>query len=862
MVLMREEFRKLTLLLLSSVMMVGICRGQETATPQIDLSNDIRAVAQDFWNGSRAYPNQNIPAGSFVRAFAELKRNTQVSTRADIAWESMGPVNIAGRMLSIAVNPANSNTILAGSAGGGLWKSVSGGKGARAWSPVTTGFPLQAVTCITYHPVDSNIIFVGSGEVYNYQAAGTGNVVWKTRGTYGTGILMSTDGGSSWSQALDWDYGDLRGVNKIAFDPTDLNKVYAATTEGVYLSPDLGTNWFKMLNKKMVTDLVIHPDSSGWVLAAVGNLGHPDRGIYLSKDGGGTWIQSNLGVDFEGKIQLAFDPASPNTVYASVGDAQNSTTELFRSGDFGDWWFPVGSQTFTYGWFAHDVAVDPTNPDVVICAGKNIWKYQVTQGQFVQKTDYQKGFLSANAPGTPDGPADFVHENIHQIVFDPSNPSVILFATDGGIYTSEDGGQTFKNCNGGLQTAQFYAGVTSDPGDSTFFLGGLQNNGLGIYEGSSSWRRAIGGEGGYTAIDPRTGTTIFSGSSWLETSKSTNRGLSFTSVGIPAQTRLTSNFIAPFVMAPGDPDRMYFGGSKMYKSDDMGGQVVEVSNGDLDSGRKVISITVSHQDANKLYVSTSPLTQGDVGNILVQPRAKILLSTDAGETWTDINQELPDRMAMDLAVHPRDDQTLYAVLGGFGTSHVYKTTDGGASWLAVGTGLPDVPFTAIVIDPLQPKHIYVGGDLGAWVSEDSGDSWEFLTGDLGDPIMVSDLSISASNRKLRMATSGRGMMEMPMIHEAWATSISRPALAGSWDVHPNPSPNGAGIIEGVLEASDMVSIDLLAIDGRMIQQISSEQTVASGTTAFEINAENLPAGMYLIRIQSEHAIKTLRWAVQ
>lgn len=843
-------------------MMVGICQGQETATPDVDLSNDIRAVAQDWWNGARAYPNQSIQAGAIESAYAELQRNTQVSTRADIAWESMGPVNIAGRMLSLAVNPANSNTILAGSAGGGLWKSTTAGKGADAWTPVTTGFPLQAVSCITYHPLDSNIVFVGSGEVYNYQAAGTGNIVWKTRGTYGTGILMSNDGGATWTQALDWGYGDLRGVNEIVFDPMDLNKVYAATTEGVYLSPDQGTNWFKMLNKKMITDVVIHPDSAGWMLAAAGNLAHPDRGIYFSTDGGGIWTEVNLPTDFNGKIQLAVDPNFPNIVYASVGDALDTNSELLRSGDFGNTWFPIGNQAFTYGWFAHDLTVDPANPDRVICAGKNVWEYQVTQGVFVQKTDFQKGFLSANAPGTPDGPSDFVHENIHQIVVDPANPQLMYFVTDGGIYCSEDGGLTYMNCNGGLQTAQFYAGVSSDPGDSTFFLAGLQNNGLGIYEGSSTWRRAIGGQGGYTGIDPRTGTTIFSGSSWLQTSVSTNRGLSFTDIGIPVQSRLTANFIAPFVMAPGNPERMYFGGSKMYRSDDMGGQVLEVSNGDLDSGRKVISIAVSFQDMNKLYVSTSPLTQGEVGNILVQPRAKIRVSLDGGVSWTDINEELPDRMAMDLAVHPEDDQTLYAVLGGFGTDHVYKTTDGGASWLAVGTGLPDVPFTSIVIDPLQPSHVYVGGDLGAWMSTDSGNTWAYLTGDLGDPIMVSDLSISASNRKLRMATTGRGMMEMPMVHEAWATAISRPALSGEWEVHPNPSLNGMATIQGVLEASDVVSIDLLGIDGRMIQHISAQQTVASGTTSFDIVTQNLPAGIYLIRIQSEHAVKTLRWSVR
>ncbi|MDP5171828.1 MAG: T9SS type A sorting domain-containing protein [Bacteroidia bacterium] len=854
---MRVGVRNITLLLICCVWIVGTCQGQVTTEPERD-NVDSRMMGLDWWNGSRAYPNGEIPSGAYVAAYARLKQYEQLQSRSNIEWKNMGPHNISGRMLSVAVNPQNPNTVYAGSASGGLWRSRSGGKGADAWEAVQTDFPLLAASCIAYHPQDSNIMVLGTGEVYNYQAVGTGTVVWRTRGTYGFGILMSYDGGNTWTHSLNWAYTNLRGVNKVVFDPHDSNRIYAATTEGVYMTPNLGADWFLMLNKKMVTDLVIHPEQQGLILAVAGNLQHPDRGVYRSLDGGGIWTKVNLGVEFFGKIELAMAPSAPDTVYASVGYAVDAPSELRISTDFGLNWAPIGNQAFTYGWFAHDVVVSPTNPEAVICAGYDVWKLNFGLNTLTKKTDWQAGYRAANAPGTPDGPSNYVHQNIHEIQFDPSNAQRIYFATDGGIYLTEDGGETFTNCNGGLQTAQFYPGVSSDPLDSTFFLGGLQNNGTAIYEGSTSWRRVLGEEGGFTAIDPRNPATILTGSSWLKTYRSTNRGFSFQEVGIPTQSQASTNFISPFVMAPGHPDRIYFGASSVYRTDDVASSIISASGDNFDSGRKVISIGVSFQNKDKLYVSTSPLTQGSLGNVVVTPPAKILRSTDGGSSWTNLSQNLPDRLTMDLAVHPRNDDIVYAVMSGFGTHHVFKTLNGGETWIAVGQGLPDVPFQAVVLDPLQPKHVYVGGDLGVWFSEDEGQTWEYLTGELGDPVVVTDLSISAANRKLRVASFGRGMLEMPLMHEAWATAAEQALDGDFWHISPNPSAGNAAV-KATLTESANISIDLLGLDGRVIQRVVSSEWLAAGSVEVNLQADDLPAGVYVLRIRSDRGTKAIRW---
>src|SRR5690606_22361119 len=123
---------------------------------------------------------------------------------------------------------------------------------------------------------------------------------------------------------------------------------------------------------------------------------------------------------------------------------------------------------------------------------------------------------------------------------------------------------------------------------------------------------------------------------------------------------------------------------------------------------------------------------------------------------TSIKNSLPDRFVMDFAISKYSDDSVYVVLGGFGTSHVYLTPDGGNTWQSIGAGLPDVPFNAILIDPVNPRTIYAGSDFGVFVSPDRGQTWiDYSTG-LWDVTMIYDLQVDANN-KLIAATHGKGV---------------------------------------------------------------------------------------------------------
>ena len=186
--------------------------------------------ALNFWAKARAYPDDKFPREGFAKEFMKAKFLKSVNDTTQ--WEAIGPKNFGGRTISLAVNPQNANTIYAGSASGGLWRSFSAGEGASAWSYIPTGFPVLGVSSIAISPADTNVMFIGTGEVYAYQNSTGGIVDRLTRGSYGIGILKTTDGGHRWTKSLDWSMNQERGVWAVRFNPENYNTIFAATTEG------------------------------------------------------------------------------------------------------------------------------------------------------------------------------------------------------------------------------------------------------------------------------------------------------------------------------------------------------------------------------------------------------------------------------------------------------------------------------------------------------------------------------------------------------------------------------------------------------------------------------------------------------
>ena len=210
------------------------------------------------------------------------------------AWESIGPDNVGGRTLALAINPERPETVWAGSAGGGLWRSYTGGTGA-AWERVSTGFGVTAASAIVIAPERHEHALPRHRRGVRY---GSRLAAWSTADARELrhGHPKSTDGGATWEASLDWSRNQERGIQMLRFDPTDDATVWAATTEGIYVTRDAGATWTQSLDVVMGTDVTVNPADPDDILAVCGNQESPDYGFYRTTDGGDTWTQVTDGL--------------------------------------------------------------------------------------------------------------------------------------------------------------------------------------------------------------------------------------------------------------------------------------------------------------------------------------------------------------------------------------------------------------------------------------------------------------------------------------------------------------------------------------------------------------------------------------
>ncbi len=728
--------------------------------------------ALDFWTRARAYPDNDIPPDKYYRSYVTskslFKKLAQARSLAasDSAWTSIGPLSSSysgnqissdsrGRTLSVAVNPLNSSTLYCGSASGGLWRSHTSGLSGD-WQRIELGFPALGISAISIDPIDTNIIYIGTGEVYGYKTALGGLNVRTTRGSYGIGILKSTDNGISWAKSLDWTYNQERGIQEIKMNPLNHKTLFAATTEGLYRTRDAGMTWTQVQTVLMTTDILFNGSDTTKMLAACGNFNSTDYGIYRSTDAGSNWTRIADAVsEYSGKARLESFGANNNIVFASVADSTTGVGALYKSSDFGITWtllhsYPVNSSLFqVQGWYSHFIAVHPTDVNQIVHASVNM----------VKSTDGGSSFFDASG----------YYSDNHNYAHDPLNPNVLYVVCDNGIYRSTDFGTNFNDVGAGILTLQFYNGFSCSSTDVNVALGQVQDHIPGfLFAGSSAWRRPSGtDEVGWTAIDQTNDYEMYvlqryGGALY----KSTNRGASFSSVAGFSQ----GGFNSPFVVSPSSPNVIYTGTVNIYKSTNAGSTFSTLSGGLPGDGTPALSMGIASNDPNIVFV-------GYVPNVTAGLR--IFRTSDGGNTWVNVTGGMPNRYPLDISINPKNSRTVYAVFGGFGSGHIFKSFDRGDNWADISGSLPNVPTGAVLVDPIDTNNVYVGNDIGVYVSTNGGNSWADFSDGLPEAVIVSDLTVSLSARLLRAATHGSGVYERQLapanIFDYQARSLQSPS---------------------------------------------------------------------------------------
>lgn len=664
-------------------------------------------------------------------------------------WQPAGPTNIGGRLTCLVCHPQDPDTLWVGSAGGGVWKSSdAGAHWTMSWKDQETTLNIGA---LALDPQDPNILYCGTGEP---------NLSFDSYP--GAGLYKSEDGGTTWKllAPLGQD-GPPPRIGVIAIDPFDntrllIGGVGSKSSEprsdlgGLYVSTNSGTSWQRNVRRFPRGDyqchaIVFHPSRKGWVFATF-TEGGSRNGIWLSKDGGDHWDPLDQGLpsaDMIHRTSLAIAPSSPNVIYALAADRYSHVLGVFKSTDDGNTWNHAGTPHFSdkvsdERWMAHanTIAVHPQDPDFVICGGVNLHRTRDGGKNWVQVTDFE----------AHRGDAWYAHADHHALVIPTTRPDRIYDANDGGLDVSEDQGETWHNRSDGLAVTMYYD-LDVAPGDSGRFGGGTQDNGtlITLTGDRGDHFRIVPGDGGWMVFDPQDPHHFYASAQYMHIVR-WRQGHRQILDDFAEESERNAVWMAFIAMDPGDPNTVYVGTQRIWKTTDDGNTWKAVSP--FFDRSNISALEVAPADAQYVYAATE-----DGG---------FFWSWDRGSSWSDnlAGAALPKHMITRIETGPDSPENLFVTVAGFGHSHVFRSSDGGWTWDDVDRGqLPNVPFYAAVIPPHQPNTVYVCGDARVFASIDRGNTWMDLTRNLPN-VRIVDLVYHEKENTLFAATYGRGLWRL------------------------------------------------------------------------------------------------------
>jgi len=715
--------------------------------------------------------------------------NAQTFNESDynaLNYRLLGPFR-GGRSAAVTGVPNKPNLFYFGSTGGGIWKTINGG---RQWENISDGYFGGSIGAISVSKSDHNVMYVGGGEKTVRGNVSSGYGIWKT-----------VNAGKTWTSV---GLKNSRHVPRIAIHPTNsdivyvgvLGNIYKPTQErGVYKSTDGGKTWKKTLfanNYAGVVDLIIDPTNPRILYASTWRIqrtpyslssGGEGSALWKSTDSGETWKEISKNKGFPtgtlGIIGVTVSPVNNQRIWSIIENKDKGG--LYRSDDGGESWSLVNSERKLRqrAWYYTRVYADTKDVDVVY----------VLNVRYHKSTDGGKIFSTHNAP----------HGDHHDLWIAPENPDRMIIGDDGGAQVTHDGGETWSTYHN-QPTSQFYRVTTDNHFPYRIYVAQQDNSTLRIPHRTDGrniddddWESTAGGESAHIAVDPKNNDIVYGGSYDGFLTRKNHKTGTIRAINVwpdnpmghgaeGMKYRFQWNF--PIIFSKHNPNRLYTFSQHVHVTENEG-QSWKIISGDLtrnvpeklkSSGGPITQDNTSVEYYCTIFAAQeSPLKEGLIW--IGSDDGLIHITKNGGESWKNITPKSMPEWMMINSIEPSvfNAGTCYIAgtkykTGDF-TPYLYKTTDYGKSWTKITNGINPEHFTRVVReDPKQKGLLYAGTETGMYISFNEGKNWKPFQ--LNLPIVpITDLTIK--DNSLIVATQGRSLWmidDLTVLHQLYNTN--------------------------------------------------------------------------------------------